>query len=165
MPFSTSVWVAAIGALASVTAAICAVVAAMRSARLKAEADLVLERFKAEDARRRHAFEVATRESEPLATGLARVWNDIQVVRDVIHRAVSPAIYDEQSAMKTLREASASIADAYGRFGGLLPSDAALAFHDAKNRVNTVEALLRLRGTGAQPRPEAAQGVRAHGES
>ena len=159
MPSSPTVWVAVIGALASVAAAICAVVAAMRSARLKADADLMLERFKTEDARRRHAFEVATRESEPLAAALVQVWNDIQTVRDVIHKTVSPALYDEESATKTLRTAVASIAEGYGHYGSLVPPDAAMAWHEAKSKAHVVEALLFQRGTGVQPRPEAAHGL------
>lgn len=152
MELSPTVWVALIGALASVIAAICAVVAAMRSARLKAEADLVLERFRAEDSRRRQAFETATREAEPVTKALVQVWNDIQAVRDVIYKTVSPALYDEAAATETLRTAVAGIAEGYGHFGSVVPPEAAQAWHDAKSRVHIVEALVLRRGTAVEPK-------------
>ena len=149
---SPAVWVALIGAIASVLAAICAVVAAMRSARFKAEADLMLERVKTEDSRRRQAFETATREAEPVAQALVQVWNDIQTVRDVIHKTVSPALYDEEAATETLRAAVAGIADGYRHYGSVVPPEAAQAWHDAKSRVHIVEALVLRRGTAAEPK-------------
>jgi hypothetical protein len=155
----TSVAVALVGAAASVIAAVVSLYAALNAARLKAKSELALERAKIEASSRQRAFEMAVKDSEPLEAALNAAWGDIQIVRDVIQKAVTPALYDEAAALELLRGAVSGVSNGYKEFGASLPADADAAWHSAKNAVQTAEALLRRRGTGVSPRTESPQDV------
>jgi hypothetical protein len=144
-----NLWVAAVGAAASIAAAIVAFYAASRTARLKSQADLALEQLKLHDANRRRAFDLALQESAPIERALSQLWSDIQTVRDVIQTMSSAARFDEAEALKVLRAAVGSIRDGYARYGGVLPPDAARAWHSAKGHVSMLDELVRRRATAA----------------
>jgi hypothetical protein len=152
MEITTPVWVAIVGAAASVIAAGFSFHSATRTARLKSQADLMLERFKAEDQNRRRAFELALKESEPLITALTQAWTDLQTIRDTIQKIVAPMRFDEAHALKTLRSAVTGISTGYSRFGSSLPREAEDAWHSAKGRVAIIETLVQQRGADAAPK-------------
>jgi hypothetical protein len=150
MNIPAAVWVALVGAAASILAAVFSVYSAVRTARLRSEADLVLERFRVEQENRRRAFEVANHDAEPIIAGLTQVWGDIQAIRNLIEHVVAPAEFDETLALSTFGEAADSLTSGYNRCGGAVPREAAAAWHAAKGRLATIEALIRERGCGAR---------------
>jgi len=151
----TNLWIALVGASASVVAAVVSLFAAARSARLKVQSDLAIERLRLDAVNRQKAFDVAMKEVQPMEAALSSAWRDIQTIRDVIQRTVAPAQYDEQVALDTLRSAIAAISSGYSQFGGMLPPEAVSAWHSAKSHTSAVEPLMLSRGTGVNPQPEA----------
>jgi hypothetical protein len=154
-----NVWVAAIGAVSSVGAAILAFYAASRATRLKSQADLTLERLKLHDANRRRALELAIQESEPIEKALSQLWNDIQTVREAIQNTVSTADCDEAEILLTLHAAVSRITEGYARHGSSLSPDAAAAWHSAKSHLLGLEEFVRRRGTDARPKEGASSGI------
>jgi hypothetical protein len=154
-PSNVTIWAALAAAVASIVAAGFSLFGALRSSRIKSESDLALEKFKAADATRRRAFDLALAESEPLVAALGQAWSDLQVIREVIHKVVAPARFSESLALKTLSAASGSIGSGYLRFGSKLPHDVEVVWHSAKNRVLLIDALVREHGGGAEPQEGA----------
>ena len=143
-----TVLIAVIAGAVSLVGAAFTFAQANRTARLKSEADLIMEEFKADDSKRRRAFDLATQESEPVTTALGQAWADIQTLRDVINKVVAPAHYDESLALRTLTSSTASLVAGYSQWGPALPAAGKEAWHSAKNAAVMVELLVRERGAG-----------------
>jgi predicted nucleic acid-binding Zn-ribbon protein len=129
-------------AVASVIAAAVAWKQAERTIRLKAESDLQLERLRLEAARRQKAFEAARAASEPVAAALSDAWNEMQSLKDVISRTLSPSRFDLEVALTRTRESAARLGAGYGRCGADLDEMARRAWHAAKNTADGLEAVL-----------------------
>src|SRR2546430_2602839 len=117
---SSEVIVAVVSGVVGVTGGIISWIQAVRTSRLRAETDstietirseasLAVETMKAENERRRKAFEIASQESRPIETALAQAWHDIQTVKDVISKIVRPSCLDKDSVLKPLGSASSRL--------------------------------------------------------
>jgi hypothetical protein len=148
------VLVAMISGAAGVIGAVIAWTQAIRANRLKANVDISLERIKSETTlaleaikiendRRRKAFEAASQACAPIEAALDQAWQDIQIVKDVITKLLSPARYDKDLALKSLRPAVSSIEEGYRRHGASIPETARNAWHKAKNCTGLVELTVR----------------------
>lgn len=144
------VLIAIISAVAGVISAIIAWIQTIRTTRLKASVDISLERIKSETAlalevikieneRRGKAFEVASQACAPTETALDQAWQDIQTVKDVIARLLSPIRYDHDIALNALRPTVLSIENGYHKHGASIPETARSAWHRAKHCTSLVE--------------------------
>ena|ERR1044071_8197556 len=150
---STEIIVALIAGFAGVVGGIIAWVQAIKTSRLKADADATLEwikseanigleKMKAENERRRKAFELATQESKPIETALAQAWHDIQTIKEVISKLLTTVPYDLDLIRKDFSPAHAKISEGYASWGPELPESARIAWHKAKSHAQTVELTL-----------------------
>ncbi|HZH32210.1 MAG TPA: hypothetical protein VEY11_15700 [Pyrinomonadaceae bacterium] len=150
--------IAIIAGIAGVAGGIIAWIQAIRTARYKAEADsslekikaettIALEKMKTENERRRKAFEIASEESKPIETALAQAWHDIQTIKDLITRIVSPARYDLDLVLKDFKQAHSNLVEGYGQWGSNLSHVARIAWHKAKSSANDVELALLNQNT------------------
>lgn len=145
--------VAVISGAAGLIGAVFAWIQAVRANRLKADVDISLERiksetllaieaFKAENERRRKAFEVASQTCAPVETALDQAWQDIQTIKEVIAKLLSPVRYDKDIALNSLRPVVLSIENGYSHYGAGIPEVARNAWHVAKNRASLVEQVV-----------------------
>lgn len=134
--------------------AVIAWVQAVRTARLKAEADsslervkteatMALEQMKAENERRRKAFEVASHESKPIETALSQAWHDIQALKDLTSKFLSPARYDFDLVINDFTRAQSSLVEGYADWGSSLPEAPRTAWHKAKGAANSIGLILK----------------------
>jgi hypothetical protein len=145
--------IAIIAGIAGVAGGIIAWVQAIRTTRIKVEADSALEKLKAEatialekmkteNERQRKAFEVASEESKPIETALAQAWHDIQTIKDLITKIVAPARYDLDLILKDFKQAHSNLIDGYGKWGSDLSEAARIAWHKAKGSANDIELVI-----------------------
>ena len=150
---SKEIIITVISGIVGLEGAIVAWIQAMRTSRLKADADSALERIKSETAisienikvdqeRRKRAFEVAIEESKPVEASLAQAWHDIQTIKDVISKYMSGFRFDENSAWQSFASACASLSEGYAKWGTEVPENARQAWHKAKGCAMSVEMLL-----------------------
>lgn len=136
--------VAIISAAAGVLGAVIAWAQAVRVNRLKSSMDISLERIKsetvlaletvkAENERRRKAFEVASQASAPIEIALGQAWQDMQTIKEVITKLLSPVRFDKDIALSSLGLAVASIEEGYSQHGANIPEPARSAWHKAKS--------------------------------
>jgi hypothetical protein len=148
------VLVTMISGAAGVIGAVIAWLQAIRASRLRATADICLERtrsetalaleaIKAENERRRKAFDVAAQACAPIEAALGQVWHDIQTVKEIITKSLSPIRYDKDIALDALRPAVSGIEEGYSRCGSSIPETARSAWHKAKHCAGMVELTLR----------------------
>lgn len=115
---------------------------ANKTSKLKAQADVVLEEMRAEGERKRKAFELASAEARPVELALSQAWQDIQTIKEVISKVLSPIRYDEDVARSVFRPAVNNLVDGYGKWGTEIPDSAKAAWHNAKNAVIAIELTL-----------------------
>src|ERR1043165_9053248 len=94
---SKEIIIAIISGVVGLAGGVIAWIQAARTSHLKADADATLERIrsetsltlenlKADQERRKRAFEAAVEESKPVEAALAQAWHDIQSIKDVISK-------------------------------------------------------------------------------
>lgn len=161
---SKEILVAIISGIAGLVGGSIAWIQAIRTSRLKAEADAALEKIKSqaslalEEARdsrekRKRAFEVAVEESRPVEVALAQAWHDIQSIKDVISKYTSGFRFDVDSARHSLSSSCATLSEGYARWGTAAPDNAKQAWHNAKGCGASVEILLDDAGGAGFPLP------------
>jgi hypothetical protein len=106
------------------------------------ETSLTLENLKADQERRKKAFEVAIDESKPVEAALSQGWHDIQSIKEVISKFMSGFRFDEQSARQSFNSASASLSKGYAKWGTEIPDPARQAWHKAKGCISMVDQWL-----------------------
>jgi hypothetical protein len=172
---SKEIIVAIVSGIVGLAGGIIASVQAVRTSRLKADTDAALERIrseasialenvKADQERRRRAFELALEDSKPAESALAQAWQDIQTIKDVLSRYTAGFRFDEDSAMEAFRSSFVSLSEGYAKWGPAVPESARQAWHAAKGRVGSAELLLLGQsnaGDDASPLPpRAVEGLR-----
>jgi len=144
------VLLATISGSAGVVSAVIAWLQTVRANRLRANVDIALEAIKSETAlalesikieneRRRKAFELASQACAPIETALDQAWQDMQVIKEVIAKLLSPIRYDKDIALKSLQPAVLSIASGYSQCGASIPEAARNAWHNAKHCAGVIE--------------------------
>jgi hypothetical protein len=145
--------VAIISGIAAIAGALIASIQAVRMSRLKAETDAKLEQLKAETSiavetmkdvreRRHKAFEIAAQESAPLEAALAQAWEDIQLIKEIISKLVSPDRYDLDIALDHLTPPCSRLMDGYAKWGASIPEHARKAWHAAKGDISAFRQIL-----------------------
>jgi hypothetical protein len=164
---TSEIIIAIVSGIVGLTGGVIAWVQAVKTSRLKADADAALERIKSETSltlehlkleqeRRKRAFEVVIEESKPIEIVLTQAWHDIQSIKDVISKYVSGYRFDEDSARASLRSACMSLSENYAKWGPAVPETAQQAWHKAKGYITSVDALLPViesGGTNISPLP------------
>jgi len=150
---SKEIVITVISGIVGLVGGIIACIQAIRTSRLKADADSTLERIRSETSislenmkldqeRRKRAFEVAIEESRPIEASLAQAWHDIQSIKDVISKYMSGFRFDENSARQSFASAYASLCEGYAKWGTEVPDSARHGWHKAKGCAMSVEILL-----------------------
>jgi hypothetical protein len=110
--------------------------------RIRSETNLALENVKADQERRKRAFEVALEESKPVEAALAQAWHDIQSIKEITSKYMSRFRFDENSARQPFNSAGVNLSEGYAKWGTELPESARHAWHKAKGCITLVEELL-----------------------
>jgi hypothetical protein len=150
---SKEIIIAIISGIAGLTSVLIAWVQAIRTSRIKADTDsalekirsetsLALEQVKADQERKKRAFEIAIEESRPIEVALAQAWHDIQSIKDVIAKYISGFRFDVSATKNSFHSAYTSLCEGYARWGTEAPDNARHAWHNAKGSANSVEILL-----------------------
>ena len=143
--------------IVAIISGLCALIAsvqAVRTTRVKAEADAKLEQIRAETniavetmkeatARRQKAFEIASSESAPVETALAQAWQDIQLIKEIISSLTSRGRYDIDIALADLAPPCSRLMDGYAKWGASIPEQARKDWHNAKGAVASVQMMIR----------------------
>ena len=128
--------------------------------KIKAEVNITLERMKETRERRQKAFEIASQESAPVEAALSQAWEDIQLIKEILTRLTSSARYDADIALEALKPPAQRIREGYAKWGAVLPETARRAWHSAKGSIATLEQTLTIESGSDDPRlPESSVAV------